>query len=180
MTGVDASPFLLQAARSGETAPVEWVQQDMREFRRDGTFDLACNLFTSFGYFDAEEDNLRVLRNVYASLKPGGTFVMELLGKEIAARKWLTASCTDYPGGITVVQRPQVREDWSRIENEWVLLRDGKARTFQFAHWIYSGRELRDRLAIAGFASVRLFGDLGGSPYGVDALRLVAVGRKAE
>ena len=37
------------------------------------------------------------------------------------------------------------------------------------------GRELSDRLLRSGFAQVRLYGDLSGAPFGVDAERLVAV-----
>src|SRR5947209_11684902 len=62
VTGVDRSPFLLEkardhAAKSG--ASIEWVKQDMREFVRPASFDLACCLFTSFGYFEDEQDDLR-------------------------------------------------------------------------------------------------------------------------
>lgn len=180
VTGVDRSPFLLERARTRASAEsIEWVQQDMREFRREGAFDLACNLFTSFGYFESEEDNQRVLRNVYESLKPGGVFVMELLGKERLARVWQSAICTDYPGGITVLQRPKVSDDWCKVENVWVVLKDGAYRTYRFTHWIYSGRELKELLLTAGFAEVELYGDLGGSTYGVDAARLIAVSRRA-
>jgi hypothetical protein len=42
---------------------------------------------------------------------------------------------------------------------------------------MYSGSELRDRLREAGFATVSLHGGLDGSPYGLDAARLVAVAR---
>ena len=54
VTGVDRSPFLLDRARehaSQAGASVEWVMEDMRRFVRPATFDVACNLFTSFGYF---------------------------------------------------------------------------------------------------------------------------------
>jgi SAM-dependent methyltransferase len=176
VTAVDRSQFLLEQAKAGGTSQlIEWVQQDMREFRRSDTFDLACNLFTSFGYFESDADNMRVLRNVRESLKPHGVFIMELLGKERLARTWQSAICTDHPGGVTLLQRPKILDDWSRVENEWLLLKDGGSRTFRFKHWVYSGRELKDRLLLAGFAKVELFGDLAGSPYGLDASRLIAV-----
>src|SRR5579864_5024876 len=118
VTGVDRTQFLLDRARerASETgAVVEWVREDMRQFRRAGAFDLACSLFTSFGYFENEEDDLRVLRNVHDSLKAGGVFVLEMLGKEWLARVWLSAQATDYPDGALLLQRPQLRNDWTRI-----------------------------------------------------------------
>jgi len=87
--------------------------------------------------------------------------------------------CTEHPDGALLIQRPKVVNDWCRIQNEWIVLREGHAHTFRFEHAVYSGRELKDRLLASGFSDVQLFGDLQGSPYGRDALRLVAVARKA-
>src|SRR3954451_4506702 len=75
VTGVDRSAYLLDRARdhaAGVEGGIEFVREDMREFRRPGTFDLAVNIFTSFGYFDNQEEELRVLRNVYENLRKGG------------------------------------------------------------------------------------------------------------
>ena len=85
----------------------------------------------------------------------------------------------EHADGSVLIQRPKVLADWCRIGNDWTLVRDGQASTFHFEHNIYSGRELKDRLLASGFSSVRLFGDLKGSPYDRDAARLVAVARKS-
>lgn len=180
VTGVDASGFLLDHARQRARdagAAVEWVQADMRSFRRPAAFDLVCNIFTSFGYFADETDDLQVLRNVRESLRDGGAFVIDVISKERVARNWKDSLVTEFPDGALLVQRPQVRRDWTRLENEWVLVRDGRSRSFRFEHTLYSGRELKDRLIACGFAQVQLYGDLEGAPYGVDAARLVAVAR---
>ena len=181
VTGVDRSPFLLDIARQrGAEAGVspEWVSEDMRQFVRPDSFDLACNIFTSFGYFQDEQDDLRVLRNLHISLKDGGALVMELLGKERLARVWQNSSCDDLPDGGVLLQRRRLRHDWTRILSEWTLIKDGDARTFSFEHTIYSGRELKDRLLHCGFRSVQLYGSLAGAPYDQDAARLVAAARK--
>jgi SAM-dependent methyltransferase len=182
VTGVDRSPFLLERAReraSESGVTIEWVAEDMRRFRRPAAFDLACNIFTSFGYFETEDDDLRVLRNLHESLTAAGVLVIEILGKERLARTWQHSRCMDYPDGAMIVARPRIRDSWSRVDNEWILMKDGHTRTFHFEHTVYSGRELKDRLLSAGFAEVELYGDLEGSEYGLDALRLVAVARKS-
>jgi SAM-dependent methyltransferase len=89
VTGVDRAALLLDRARTRASlaaVDVEWVQADMREFRRPAAYDLALSLFTSFGFFAAPEDDLLVLRNVRQSLRPGGVLVMDLMGKENLAR----------------------------------------------------------------------------------------------
>jgi len=181
VTGVDRSGFLLERARErADAAPVlvEWVRDDMREFQRPATFDLACNLFTSFGYFQREEDNLRVLRNVRESLREGGTLVMDMVGKERMLRQGMEARSTSFADGAVLLQQPHVGEDWERMDSEWTLVKDGQSRSYRFEHYLYSGQGLQDRLESCGFSHVRLYGDLSGSPYGPDAMRLVAVAQK--
>lgn len=181
VTGVDRTPFLLNRAREHAAAvgvSIEWVQEDMRNFVRPGAFDLVCNLFTSFGYFEDEGDDLRVLRNIHQSLKQNGVLVIETLGKERLAQIWKDTVSTELEDGSLMIQRHEILDGWCRLWNEWILLKDGRTRRFTFEHTIYSGRELKDRLLSAGFQQVQLFGDLLGSPYNLEAMRLVAVARK--
>jgi SAM-dependent methyltransferase len=182
VTGVDKSEFLLGQAReraSQANISVEWIQQDMRLFHRAAAFDLVCNLYTSFGYFEDERDNFQVLQNIYENLKESGVFIIEVVGKERLARTWQDSICTELADGSLLVQRPQLRDDWCRVSSDWILVKDGRARNFTFEHSIYSGRELKDLLSQAGFKNVQLFGSLQGSPYDLNAARLVAVARKS-
>src|ERR1039458_504445 len=157
---------------------VEWGPDDMRHFERPASFHLACNLFTSFGYFEREEDNLRVLANIRQSLRNGGALVMDMVGKEHLERVGLGPRHTNFADGAVLIQRGHANDDWPRLENDWTLVQAGHSRHYRFEHHLYSGQGLRDRLESCGFADVRLYGDLAGSPYGPEALRLVAVARK--
>jgi SAM-dependent methyltransferase len=182
VTAVDRTRFLLERARERARQAglaVEFVESDMREFRRPGAFDLALSLFTSFGYFGPREEDLRVLRNLQASLKPDGVLVIDVVGKEWLARQFQQTRSRSLPDGTLLVERSKVVDDWTRIENEWILVRDGRARTFRFRLSVYSGQELKDRLAGVGFARVTLYGDLDGAPYDREASRLIAVARPA-
>jgi len=177
VTGVDLSQFLLDRAReqTPEGVNVEWIRADMRHFRRPAAFDLACSLWTSFGYFQDEEEDLEVLRNIRESLVSGGIFVMGLLGKERIARIMQSSFCDALDDGTMLLQRPVVCADWTRIREERILIKGGSARSFTIEFTIYSGRELKDRLREAGFREITLYGDLDGRPYDLNANRLVAV-----
>lgn len=182
VTAVDRTRFLLDRARERARSAgvaIEFVEADMREFRRATAFDLAISLFTSFGYFAAREDDLSVLRNVRASLKPEGVFVIDVVGKEWLARHFQPTRAIDLADGWVLIDRCRVVDDWTRVENEWILIRDGRARTFHLRLSVYSGQELKDRLLQAGFARVDLFGNLDGAPYDREASRLVVVARVA-
>lgn len=181
VTGVDRSRLYLARARARAKAArvrVEWVRRDMREFVRPGAFDLALSMFTSFGYFDDRQDDLRVLRHVLESLRPGGAFVIETIGKERIARIFLPLKFDALPDGTKLFQRREVRRDWTRMWDEWTLVRGGRAKSYIFEHTLFSGQELRDLMTGAGFTDVRLYGGLDGSAYGLRAERLLAVGRR--
>jgi SAM-dependent methyltransferase len=182
VTGVDRTKMLLERARARARRAglrIEWVRADMRDFVREATFDLALSMYHSFGYFDDKDEDMVVLRNVLASLKPGGVFVMELAGKEFLAGGFQPVTMDELPDGSRLVQRHEIFDDWTRIRNEWIVLRKGHCRSFAFHHTLYSGQELKDRLLAAGFENVRLYGSLDGDPYGLDSTRLVAVARRA-
>jgi 2-polyprenyl-3-methyl-5-hydroxy-6-metoxy-1,4-benzoquinol methylase len=182
VTGVDSTPFLLTKAReyaTRESAEVEWVESDMRQFSRAGAFDLVLNMQTSFGYFDDPAENLLVLKNVYDSLKQGGVFVLETIGKEILARIFEATGSTEIEGVGLSIQRRKAIDDWSRMENEWILIRDGETKIYRLRHWIYSAREFRLMLESVGFQTVDYYGDLQGMPYGPTATILLAIAQKA-
>jgi SAM-dependent methyltransferase len=181
VTGVDITPYYLETAEAAAEAhkvQVEWVREDMRRFARPNSYDLAIIMFSTLGFFEDEEDDRRVLGNVYESLAQGGTFVLELAGKEWVAEHYEDTSCDDLPDGSVLFQRHRVIDDWTRIHNEWTLVKGESARTFAFDMRVYSGTELRDRLTQCGFRSVRLFGDLEGGELTYGAKRLVAAAVK--
>jgi SAM-dependent methyltransferase len=182
VTGVYKSKYLLAKARARarkERARIEWVRADMRDFIRPGAYDVVINMFTSFGYFDDKTHDLHVLRNIHASLRPGGALVMDVVGKEILMRMFQATTSTVEPDGSLLVQRHELFDEASRIRNEWILIKGGRARTFRFHHTLYSGQELKSLLRQAGFAAVRLCGSLDGEEYSPAGRRLIAVAVKA-
>lgn len=182
VTGVDRTRYYLARARARARAArvrVEWVHQDMRDFVRPGTFDLVLNMEASFGYFEDRSEDLRVLRQVLESLRPGGALVMEMIGKEQLAHIFASVTFQMLPNGTRLFQRHAIFDDWTLIRNEWTFVRRDRARRFTFQHRIYSGRELRDLMRQAGFVGVNVYGDFAGEEYGVRMRRLVAVGRRA-
>ena len=183
ITGVDRTKYLLDKARANARAAkvkIEWVQTDMRDFARTDAFDLVLSMFTSFGYFDNKNEDIQVLRNIFTSLKPGGVCLIDVMGKERLAKSLQLTTSEMLPDGTKLIQRHEIFDDWTRIRNEWILIRKGRAKIFTFHHTIYSGQELRDRMEHVGFTEVRLFGNLDGDEYGPNAQRLIAVARKPE
>lgn len=77
--GVDLSEASIEEASERGPAEISYTCQDMRNFSLPGKFDLITNLFTSFGYFEREDDNRDVLKSVARHLKPDGLFVLDFM-----------------------------------------------------------------------------------------------------
>jgi SAM-dependent methyltransferase len=181
VTGVDRTRAHLERARAAAAAEglrLELVEADMRSFERAGVFDLAVSLFTSFGYFRDPADDRRVAAHVARSLRPGGTFVVDVVGKEVLARIFQPRAWQELPGGALWLEDRHVDEGWSWLRNRWILLHDGMRKEFVVEHRLYSAAELVGLLLASGFASAEPFGSLEGAPYDEHALRLVVVARR--
>ena len=180
VTGVDRTGVYLRRAQKqadSEGLKIEFVQEDMRQFCRPEAFDLVLNLFTSFGYFESPAEDRRVLVNVHKSLKPGGRLVMDLMGKEIIARIFRERDWREQDG-ILILEQRSISQDWSWIDNRWILLRGDKRDEFRVSHRIYSAAELTGLLKDCGFKKIQIHGNLAGAPYDHLAERLVVVAHK--
>ncbi len=181
VTAVDRSRFLLDRGRQqarAAGASVEWIEADMRAFARPGTFDLAINMFTSFGYFDDPAENALVLENVLASLRPGGALVLDHIGKELLAAKFQPSRAAELPGGVLLVNQTKIARDWSRIDDQWLLIEGNQVSRYRIGHWLYSGQEMRELFERVGFRDVKLYGTFDGGQYAPGAQRLIAIGKK--
>ncbi|WP_326613383.1 class I SAM-dependent methyltransferase [Streptomyces scopuliridis] len=180
VTGVDLSAALLERAETGASdAGVELrlVRADMREFAEPDRFDLAISMYTSFGLFADHDENMRVLRNVLASLKPGGRLLIDLYGKEILARDGGLPKIIDIEGG-TLIVRGTILGDWERFRDDFILVRGDRARTAFVEHTLYSAFELKTMLVEAGFTDVECFGGFDAEPFDNHARRLIVRGSR--
>lgn len=103
VTGVDISGELLEYAKKmaqQKRLYVSWVQQDMRNIDFSSEFDATVSLYTSFGYFEGEEENCDVLRRISQALRPGGRFVLDVENRDgllmrYQSRDWWQTSLDD-------------------------------------------------------------------------------------
>ena len=79
VTGLDLAFSSIQYARKWQTEKLQFFHHDMREPFGLGCFDYVFNFFTSFGYFNTENENDQVVRNISRSLKPNGWLMMDYM-----------------------------------------------------------------------------------------------------
>jgi SAM-dependent methyltransferase len=78
VTGADLSSNSIAIAKDFENENLKFVEHDMRK-PFDQKFDAIFNLFTSFGYFENEEDNFTTLKAIKESISEYGFAVIDFM-----------------------------------------------------------------------------------------------------
>lgn len=82
VTGMDLSSASIAEASKMQKEKLVFKRQDMRDPLPAKSFDLVLNLFTSFGYFENQKENVSVLKNIYQSLNSKGSLVIDFFNAE--------------------------------------------------------------------------------------------------
>jgi SAM-dependent methyltransferase len=82
VTGADLSENSIAQAKPFENDTLHFKVHDMREPFRDQHFDAVFNLFTSFGYFEDDADNVKTLISIRDSLNEYGFAVIDFMNAE--------------------------------------------------------------------------------------------------
>lgn len=152
---------------------------DMRSLPfRDGSFNWILNFFTSFGYFESERENFRVLEEIVRLLKPGGRFMIDFMNSQKVVAGLKKNEIQEKDGRRVEITRwydPETR----RINKRMRLEGDGKRpESFLESVRAYDREEVTIGARWAGLEVDALYGDFGGEPYKHDSERLILVGRR--
>ncbi len=85
VTGIDLSENAIQVAREkAEMKGIQKVNFMVRDMRNPlpERFDAVVNLFTSFGYFNDDNENIRVFKSVSEMLRKDGIFFMDYMNAD--------------------------------------------------------------------------------------------------
>ena len=78
VTGADLSKNNIQFAKSFSNDRLDFIEQDMRKaFSQQ--YDAVFNLFTSFGYFEEDQEDIDVLKNIKNGITKDGLAVIDFL-----------------------------------------------------------------------------------------------------
>lgn len=76
VTGIDISRDNIIKARKTESDNLKYMIHDMR-YPLNQKFDLILNLFTSFGYYEKDDDNISVIKSIKSNLNSKGQAVID-------------------------------------------------------------------------------------------------------
>lgn len=180
VTGVDRTALYLNQASirsESEGLAIEFVNQDMRKFSRLDTYDIVVNLFTSFGYFESQEDDQKVVENAYRSLKPGGKLLIEMQGKELISRDFRERDWNEF-GDYVILEERKLLNNWEKIQARWIILKEHERIEHTLTLRLYSAVEAVELLKQCGFSDIKIYGNLEGIEYDHKARKLVLVAQK--
>ena len=82
VTGLDLSKNSIKQAKTHESSTLHFDVHDMRN-TYPNQFEVVLNLFTSFGYFEKEDDNFKVIKTIKSSLKQNGIGVIDFMNSPV-------------------------------------------------------------------------------------------------
>ncbi len=166
VTANDLSSFLLGTARSeagSKGLDISFTNSDMRTIRLDRKFDLVAQLFSSFGYFETEEEDLAVLRNVRSMLDPGGWYVLDLVNPS-----WLEAHFvprSEKRAGELSITEERTMADGKVVKRIGIADAEGRRLAFTESVKLFPRETISAMLRSEGFDVVRVVGDYAGAEF---------------
>lgn len=170
--GMDLSMDLLQAAQAEsdgkKTNRIDYVRGDMRCLPfGESVFDGGINVFTSFGYFTEDAENLRSLREASRVLKPGAPFVMDFFNLKPTLRNLVPRS-EKTVGEMQIEERRFYRRNSKRIEKVTRFSNACGTEARKESVRAFSPAELLSLFRKSGLRVIERFGDLEGSAFDLE------------
>lgn len=133
VTGIDLSWKNIGHALHYERDNLSFFLHDMRNGFYINYFDVVFNLFTSFGYFETDKENVKAIHSMSLSLKKGGRLVIDFfnaakISQELTPHQYVTRD------GIMFLVEKKFREN---VVLKRIYFQD-RGREFEFEERVQS------------------------------------------
>jgi 2-polyprenyl-3-methyl-5-hydroxy-6-metoxy-1,4-benzoquinol methylase len=179
VTANDLSSTLLAEAKKlaeSKNLTLTFTQIDMREIAFEEEFDVIVQLFTSFGYFENDDEDKIVLQNVARALKPGGWYVLDFLNEHLV-RNTLQPESRRTLDTLDVFEQRMIFGE--RVVKSITLRENGETHRFIESVRLYSKEELTAMLTAVGLRLHHYLGDYHGAEFHQETSpRLILIAQK--
>jgi SAM-dependent methyltransferase len=156
VTGVDLSPQSITYANQFSNPRLSFFVHDMREVYARESFDLILNLFTSFGYFEKEEDNFKAIKAIADSLTKRGLAVIDFMNTPKVIRELVKGEKIKVEG-IEFCLKKKLENGF--IKKEILFYADGKDQHQTEMVKAITKEDFIKYFNFAGLAVSEIFGD---------------------
>lgn len=182
VTGQDLNGFFLKEAKKAAKhtgVSVRWVKRDMRKVSFKNEFDVALNLFTSFGYLESDDEDQKALSQVAKALKRGGKFLLDVINRDRIVRTFREKDWQQLSDGAIVITEKQFDHATGRnLEKRVRIWKTGKREEFSLIVRMYTVTELVAMFRKAGLTLKEMYGNYNGDPLTFDSKRYILVAEK--
>jgi SAM-dependent methyltransferase len=153
--GLDLSLDLLaEAERRRGDLPAERLRYQRHDLRMpvpESGFDVALNIFSSLGY-GSEDDDIAVLSNLRAAVRPGGLVFIETMHRDRMVANLLQnpRPANRLPDGTLLVEEPRLDPLAGRVETTWYWGGPGGCGQKSASIRVYTATELVRIVEAAG------------------------------
>jgi|WetSurMetagenome_2_1015567.scaffolds.fasta_scaffold194278_2 cyclopropane fatty-acyl-phospholipid synthase-like methyltransferase len=179
LTAIDLSENLISIAEKSaqdENLKINFVQSDIREFETEEKFNLVINLFTSFGYFESDEENFAVLQKAYDLLVDDGFFVLDFFNSHFL-QKNLVEFSEENLDNAEIHQYRKIKDN--RVTKKIVITKNGSLSNYEESVRMYTKDELVGAIQNIGFDIYKTFGDFLGNEFDkLSSPRLIMICKK--
>ena len=175
VSGIDLSETLITIGKSRHPE-LSLCVGDMR--RIQGKWDIILSLFTSFGYFDDDQENRNVMSSIAAALNPGGWFWIDFLNPDHVVANLVPESVRKLDDRTKAIEHRRI--DGNMVVKDIRLqLKDGEEH-YQERVFLYRRDDLEAMMDAGGIDTEGAFGDYDGNLWTQDSPRTIVYGRKHE
>ena len=191
VVGIDLSEYLISEAEKKlnseykkHKSRLKFEIRDMRRIGHKNEFDLAVNLFSSFGYFEKDSENFKVFKSISAGLKKGGYFFFDFLNAEYL-RKSIVPFDISVRNHNAVVQVREIKNN--AVYKSIFIIRNRKSskspeiNKFHEMIKLYSLAQFKKEFQRAGLKVIKTFGDYSGKSFrSTSSERLIILAQKTK
>ncbi len=176
VTGIDLSEKNIQSVKDSERKNLAFYTYDIREIFRINYYDVSLSLFTSFGYFENDYENNKMIKSISSSLKKGGLFVLDFMNANKKRQELVCDETTNADGINFSIKR--------FTENNFIIKEisvSDKDKNYLFIEKVkaYKQAELENFFTQNKLEVVHLLGDYQMNPFdGKKSERLILIGKK--
>lgn len=177
VTGLDLASNSIQEASKVGSDSLRFATHDMRLPIPNAPYDAIFNVFTSFGYFNNPEEDLKTLKNVVEALADKGTFVFDFLNVDFVEANLVKKETKTVEGICFHLTR---RIEQGSIYKEIVFSEEGKDYRFQERVDALRYADLKKYFAEVGLTIITQFGDYDLNPFDINtSKRLILISQKS-
>jgi SAM-dependent methyltransferase len=174
--------YLGLAQKSARAANVTFatIAADMRRIPFIAQFDAIVNMYSSFGYFESEAEDLKVLESAARAIRSGGRLMLDMLNREWAVANYVRNDWHSSEDGTLYVEHRDLDLASSQMHVTFTIIGPHGGRRDSVGHHIrlYTLTEITRLLRQVGLNVTEVFGGFDAEPYAIDARRMIVVAHK--